>query len=228
MITDFNKKLVGVVHSGACLKLVAQKKLKLLKKIDFLEVRLDSLVDQELPKIWPLPVIATARHPREGGQGNLALKQRRSLLEEALSWSVALDVEFRSRKELASTIVQAEKMKRAVIFSFHDFQSVPSVARLEKMAFQAQEEGAALFKVAATIQSFEELKRLWIFQCTTECRIPIATMGMGEGGEVSRLILGASGSALNYGWLSRPQVSGQWSIEKLIDFFSFGLENFKS
>jgi 3-dehydroquinate dehydratase-1 len=40
-------------------------------------------------------------------------------------------------------------------------------------------------------------------------------MGMGGLGRVSRISLGAAGSVLNYGWLHRPQVSGQWPARRL-------------
>ena len=40
--------------------------------------------------------------------------------------------------------------------------------------------------------------------------LPLAVMGMGAFGKVSRLALGKSGSVLNYGYLDKPQVSGQW------------------
>ena len=40
-------------------------------------------------------------------------------------------------------------------------------------------------------------------------------MGMGEYGQVSRLLFGGCGSVLNYGYLDRPQVPGQWPAEVL-------------
>jgi 3-dehydroquinate dehydratase-1 len=35
-------------------------------------------------------------------------------------------------------------------------------------------------------------------------------MGMGRFGKVSRLLLAQAGSVLNYGYLDRPNASGQW------------------
>jgi 3-dehydroquinate dehydratase-1 len=40
-------------------------------------------------------------------------------------------------------------------------------------------------------------------------------MGMGPLGKVSRLVLGAAGSRLNYGYLDKPQVPGQWPAAEL-------------
>ena len=40
-------------------------------------------------------------------------------------------------------------------------------------------------------------------------------MGMGPLGKISRLTLGRSGSVLNYGYLDKLQVPGQWPAERL-------------
>ena len=41
-------------------------------------------------------------------------------------------------------------------------------------------------------------------------------MGMGPLGKVSRLVLAAAGSRLNYGYLDKPQVPGQWPALELV------------
>jgi 3-dehydroquinate dehydratase-1 len=38
---------------------------------------------------------------------------------------------------------------------------------------------------------------------------------MGPLGRISRLVLAAAGSRLNYGYLDRPQVPGQWPAAEL-------------
>ena len=40
-------------------------------------------------------------------------------------------------------------------------------------------------------------------------------MGMGVFGKVSRLALAKAGSALNYGYLDRPNAPGQWEAREL-------------
>ena len=86
------------------------------------------------------------------------------------------------------------------------------------MAVSAQESGADFFKVACMVRSEQELLRLLAFQSMMPTDFPIATMGMSEGGKISRLLLATCGSALSYGWLYHPQVSGQWSAEELSFF----------
>ena len=219
-------RVVGVVHSLDCLKIIQNSPEKFLHTIDLLEVRLDCLRFKQLPDTWPLPVIATARHGAEGGAHHLTLAERRYLLEEALPWSSAIDVELRSFKELASTLAHARKEKLFIISSFHDFDTVPSLARLESMALRAKESGADCFKVACRIKDEEGLLRLLAFQSMMSSCFPIAAMGMGEGGQLSRLLLAGLGSILGYGWLSKPQIKGQsWAceIQEQIKKFNFFL-----
>ncbi len=40
--------------------------------------------------------------------------------------------------------------------------------------------------------------------------LPLSVMGMGRFGKISRLLLAQAGSVLNYGYLDRPNASGQW------------------
>lgn len=234
--------IVGTLHFTTCLTMLGKSPRELFQNIDLLEARLDSLpsgfhpfhsianfstkqpLSSELtlfPSTWPIPIIATARHPKEGGAQNLTVAQRRHLLEEALPWAFAIDVELRSFKQLASTLAHAKKEKRLVICSFHDFKTVPSLTRLERMASSAQEGGADLFKVACQIRDQEGLLRLLAFQSMMSSDFPIATMGMGQGGKLSRFLLALAGSVLSYGWLYKPYISGQWSVGEIKEHLQF-------
>lgn len=225
-LLSLNRPLVvGTLHEAAGLKFlkgagvlkdrkgnsaVVEGKLPL----DLLEARLDCLPVRSLPEVWPLPMIATARHPDEGGRGNLSLERRRELLEGSLSWASALDVELRSAKELASVIAAAHQHGRTVILSHHDFEATPSLALLKKLAARAADQGADLFKVATLLEDRCDLQRLIEFQMA-ELPIPVTTMGMGPAGRFSRLVLCGFGAPLCYGWLGKPQVPGQWPALEL-------------
>lgn len=213
--------IVAILHSPSCLKRLAYKSNKLLQKsgIDFLEARLDSLPQTLLPNKWPLPVIATARHPAEGGKNNLSLNRRRQLLEQALPWSSGIDVEVRSAKQLSSTIARAHEEGKFVIGSFHDFKTVPPLLRLQELALRAHDSGADILKIAVTVNDCSDLLRLVTFQ-QSEKIVPVATMGMGKEGLVSRLVLPSFGSVLSYGWFAKPQVRGQCSANQLVCLIS--------
>jgi 3-dehydroquinate dehydratase-1 len=71
--------------------------------------------------------------------------------------------------------------------------------------------------VAATARTPQELERLFAFFNRQQRRRPgvLSVMGMGEFGQLSRLLFGTCGSVLNYGYLDQAQVPGQWPAELL-------------
>jgi len=217
---------VGTLHESTGLKIlesaVSSKHRRLTRQnndairlpLDILEARLDCLPPRSLPDSWPLPMIATARHPDEEGKGKLSKIQRQALLEGALPWASALDIELRSSRELAQVIASAHQHGRTVILSHHDFEATPTLAVLKKLASRAADQGADIFKVATFLESQGDLRRLIDFQLD-ELPIPVTTMGMGPAGRFSRLVLSGFGAPLCYGWLGKPQVPGQWPALEL-------------
>ena len=218
--------VVGTLHDAAGMKVlktlaaaVASSTPRKKPPLDLLEVRLDSVSLRSLPSTWPLPVIATARHPEEGGQGDLSPIRRRHLLEAALPWASALDIELRSAREMAPVIASAHQHGRTVILSHHDFSGTPTLASLKKLTARAADQGADLFKMAALIEDQGDLRRLIEFQ-TREQMIPVTAMGMGPAGRFSRIVLCGFGAPLCYGWLGKPQVPGQWPALELADLLT--------
>ena len=51
-------------------------------------------------------------------------------------------------------------------------------------------------------------------------RVPVTAMGMGPAGRFSRLVLSGFGAPLCYGWLGKPQVSGQWPALELAELLA--------
>ena len=216
--------VVGTLHEQTGVRLLSKSNAKKVKFVDLLEARLDSLPNHlistfssQLPV--DLPMIATARHPGEGGVGNLTLAQRRSLLEDSLPWASAIDVELRSAKSLASLIATAHQHGRTVILSHHNFTSTPSLASLKELSSRASDLGADLFKVATLLRNPADLQRLIALQ-TAKTPVPVTAMGMGPAGRFSRIVLSGFGAPLCYGWLGKPQVSGQWPALELAGVLS--------
>lgn len=204
--------VVGVIASPADLR--AAQRLPAGAGADLLEVRLDAWVDR-LDKLepslaaLPRPLILTARHPREGGAGNLAVGARRTLLLRFIRHAAAVDIELRSRHELREVLTRARELGKTVILSFHDFAGTPPLARLRAKAAAALVASADIFKVATRTEQPAELARLLAFYEGSKAILPLSAMGMGALGRESRLLLGAAGSVLNYGHLSRASVAGQ-------------------
>jgi 3-dehydroquinate dehydratase-1 len=210
--------VIGTVHEKSGLQIVRRGG-AVLRGLDVIEARLDCLGAISLPDDWPLPVIATARHPDEGGSGGLSSSIRRSMLSEAIPWASAIDVELRSAKALAPVIAEAHQHGRTVILSHHDFKKTPEFKTLRTLAAKAAEEGADLFKIATQLNDRRDLITLIEFQNSVS-PVPVAAMGMGPAGRFSRLVLGGFGAPLCYGWLGKPQVSGQWPASELRALFN--------
>lgn len=189
------------------------------KGVDLVEVRLDCLAAnigalRELIEKIKIPLILTARHPREGGVGHLGARRRAGLLKEFLPLARMVDLELRSVRQLGDVIDQAGKQRAGVIISFHDFSGTPPVANLRTKVREALRAGATIVKIATTLRGPRDLASLLVLQSSSH---KLATMGMGDLGKVSRLVLPCTGARLVYGYLDRPQVEGQWPAVKLAE-----------
>jgi 3-dehydroquinate dehydratase-1 len=186
---------------------------------DWLEIRADLLLenDTKLPGIQqqlPLPFLLTVRHPSEGGKGPADSESRAAIYEEFCTGAAAVDVELAHAEDLSTWLATAKEHGIACVLSSHDFTGTPTLATLREMATQAASLGADLLKVACTTNSVAELSTLlqWV---ETEDHLPVAAMGMGRFGKISRPLLAQLGSRLNYGYLDAPVVPGQWPASEL-------------
>ena len=211
----FSGAVVGTIHNPKALAAALQLSGKV---VDFLEVRIDGFsgaaglaaLEKALPEL-KVPLLITVRHPLEGGGGSLTLAQRRALFARFLPYASLVDVELRSAKTLKNVISQAQSQGIGVVLSHHDFQKTPSPARLQVLRNAAARAGCDIFKVATVARTPRDLVTLLDFlTARSSAALPLAVMGMGEFGKISRLALGKSGSVLNYGYLDKPQVPGQW------------------
>src|SRR5437762_2730563 len=109
-------RLVGVVATNADLK----KAMRLRKRPDFFELRLDALcyypeeIEQAIPKLRA-PLILTARPPAEDGRNNLSATARRRLLLRFFDRAAFVDLELRSLGELRLVRQQASRAKIGLI-----------------------------------------------------------------------------------------------------------------
>jgi 3-dehydroquinate dehydratase-1 len=202
--------VAGIIHSIASLQAALRLDPRLL---DFFEVRADCLAGLEeevvhkLPKL-KLPLIVTARHPLEGGAHSLSAAKRRECYKKFLPHAALVDIELRSTKSMAGVIDGAQKNKVGIILSYHNFQRTPPLKQLRSLAAAAEKAGADIFKVATVVSSPGDLATLLSLQ--NSLKMPLSLMGMGKYGKVSRLLFAQGGSVLNYGFLDKAVVKGQW------------------
>ncbi len=200
--------IVGIAETPSALRLARKMKPGIL---DALELRLDAFdAAPDLGEI-PVPLIATVRCPAEGGRNNLNVRERASRYLAVLERAAAIDIELASRLEMKSVIEAARRAGKKIILSFHDFSGTPkSLRTLQRRACAA---GADVFKIAVTPRSPGELGAL--LSILDAPPLPTSVMGMGPLGKASRVAAMACGSVLNYGWIERPNVAGQWSAAEL-------------
>ncbi len=206
--------VVGTIHSGASLA----EGLRIRKgECDWLELRVDNFFPEvaklrrAAPKLRCLRIV-TVRHPSEGGAATaLTPRQRRGLYTDFLPVANLVDVELRQTVAMKEVIRQAVAEGVGVILSHHDFRRTPGPEKLRELALRARDAGADIFKVATVARSPRDLAALIQFLADAKgALLPLAVMGMGEYGKISRLALARAGSCLNYGYLGTPNASGQW------------------
>lgn len=205
--------VVATVHTASGLKLAVRSR---EHGIDLWEIRLDCLgkglaTFAACAEAFCKPLLITARHPLEGGVNRLTHAQRRLLLRLYLPAVAAVDVELRSASGMDDLLREAGERGVTKVVSYHNFRSTPRLAELQKIVKRARQVGADIPKVATFLRSPSDLAVLLQLQVKMGGqRGPLAVMGMGPLGMVSRLALGVAGSRLNYGFFDRPQVQGQW------------------
>ena len=209
-------RLVAVIASPGDLRFA----IAMHQPPDLFELRLDHLcgaLDQLERKmsILSVPVIITARDPREGGANNLSLQKRINLLLRFLPYAKYIDVELRSARAFKWLLARARKQNVRRILSFHNFKSTPSPRSLRAKASLAKTHGADIFKVATRTDTPRDLTRLVDFVMDKDVDLAVSAMGVGKLGAISRLLLARGGSVLNYASLQRSQIEGQLSIDVL-------------
>lgn len=206
--------VVGTVHSEASLA-AALALAPLPAAPDLLEWRVDHFTDnpaalEALAGSAGRPFILTVRHPGEGGAGALSPAARRGLYERFLPSAHFVDLELATLPDLPSVAAAARGLAGGLILSYHDFAGTPALGELVNLAGRAADAGAAIFKIAVRVERASQLATLGEL-LERETRLPLAVMGMGPLGRISRLLAGALGSRLNYGYLgAEAQVPGQW------------------
>ena len=210
-------RVVGVIASPADMDCA----MRIRRPPNFFELRLDRLagiVDQfgdKLPKLRA-PLIITARHPEEGGANKLSLPQRRDLLARFLNHAKYLDVELRSASAMRGLFTLAKRKKVRRIISVHNFKSTPHPRMLARKLHAAKANGANIFKVATRTDTPIELARLLEFVTNKHVEVPIAAMGIGRLGAISRVLLARAGSALVYVSVGETSdIEGQLSLKQL-------------
>ncbi len=188
---------------------------------DLIELRLDPLLEGHAPEhaltharglleASPLPVIATCRSPREGGETSASDADRLALLRgliKATSPPRYIDLELSTLESAPDALDQLDLRahpEAALILSTHEFQGRPAdlLRRIERM--RAVEE-AAVLKIAYTARSARDT--LEIADLLAARDRPTIALAMGPFGLASRVLAPKFGGFITFAALHRASAT---------------------
>lgn len=184
---------------------------------DCLEVRLDHLGEpaSAAQVRWdrlPVPVIATCRRVQAGGEFRGTEEEELRILEQAAGNGARwVDLDYRLARPVAGA---------GVIASFHDFSGTPP--GLDRLAEEVCSRPGVAAKIAVHTPTWSDVSRL-LALTGREWPKPLIAVGMGETGQMTRVIGPSRGSALTYASASpgREAAPGQLSASELIGIYRF-------
>jgi 3-dehydroquinate dehydratase-1 len=157
-----------------------------------------------------LPLLLTVRSASEGGAFDRDEDARLALFTALLPQADAVDVELAApiRRDVVSA---AQKAKRLVVLSHHDFEHTPSERDLDRVVTRGFDAGADIVKIAVKVAGDDEVARLAALFTLYKER-PLVIIGMGEHGLKTRLLFPALGSRFTFASLDRATAPGQLDL----------------
>lgn len=167
-----------------------------------------------------LPILATFRTAKEGGQKAIAPQDYGELIRTLAESGLVdlIDIEAFTGAELVrewTAFCQARGVK--VVLSNHDFHKTPPKEELIARLARMEALGGDLAKIAVMPQSPGDVLTLLsaTWERNGQAARPVVTMSMGALGAVSRLSGEVFGSALTFGSAARASAPGQVEAQAL-------------
>lgn len=168
-----------------------------------------------------IPLLFTRRSALEGGE-KIALSEAQVIaLYAAVCQSQTIDLIDYELANGASNIAQVRAAAQAngiaLVLSFHNFSSTPSLDEMVDTFLRAEQAGADVAKVAVMPRDLDDVLTLLTATraASKELRIPLISMAMGPLGAVTRLVGAVFGSALTFAVGASSSAPGQVPIEDL-------------
>jgi 3-dehydroquinate dehydratase type I len=211
--------VVGVVSTPEGLERVAAES---SWPCDVVEIRLDMIGDDFCD--WPVAALRltkagvgtllTVRHASEGGRWSGDETSRLDCYIQGLPHVTGVDIELSA--SILPDLVSLAKGKVTVIGSHHQFRNMPDPAALQRAVDEGAAAGVDVVKIAAYAGERFELTRLLNLLKKNPGQ-SICALAMGPMGPASRTELPLAGSCLTYGYLDKPNASGQPSATEIRD-----------
>jgi 3-dehydroquinate dehydratase-1 len=194
---------------------------------DLIELRIDTFANRstrsltnavEKLKKLHLPIILTIRSKKEGGKFTITETERLRLFKLLIPSSDYIDIELSSKRLLSKVVGIAQRYKKKVIISFHDFKGTPGDKRLEDIIKQAKKAHADTVKIATRAKDTSDIIRL---SRLLQYKENLIILAMGKGKRLERAARGSRvffpllGSSVTYGYVTKPTAPGQLSVAEL-------------
>jgi 3-dehydroquinate dehydratase I len=199
---------------------IKQKLANALKKSDYVEIRLDFLKTEEIPKTLEViknnmkNIVCTLRPKSEGGKFEGVEKERIAILKLIAEYNpFLLDVEFNTiakNKELAKYL---KSTKTKLLISWHDFKKTPKFSELNNKLNQMAKFSQNV-KIVTTAKSVNDsTKTLQLY--SKKGKTNLIAFAMGDTGRISRILCLYLGSPYTYVSLGKPVAPGQFSVDEV-------------
>lgn len=167
-----------------------------------------------------LPLLATLRTKKEGGNIDIEPEDYRRLYETILAEKQAdiIDLElFFHRETVKELLASARSCGVKTVVSSHDFQKTPKAEEMKNRLIFMEQMGCDIAKLAVMPQSAEDVAELLkaTAQSAKTLSCPIVTMSMGKKGIISRMAGEIFGSAITFACVNKASAPGQLPLFQL-------------
>jgi len=198
-----------------------RSKLKVaLKKSDYVEIRLDFLKSEQIPKTLEIikkdlnKVVCTLRPKTEGGKFVGSEKERISIIKLIAEYNpFLLDIEFNTLEKNKELFKYLKSTKTKLLVSWHDFKKTPKNSELKNKIKQMSKFSNNV-KIVSTAKSTDDSTRM-LELYNNKGKNNLISFAMGDFGRISRILCLYLGSPYTYVSLGKAIAPGQFSVDEV-------------
>ncbi len=198
-----------------------RSKLKVaLKKSDYVEIRLDFLKSEQVPKTLEIikkdlnKVVCTLRPKTEGGKFAGNEKERISIIKLIAEYNpFLLDIEFNTLNKNKELFKYLKSTKTKLLVSWHDFKKTPKNSELKNKIKQMSKFSTNV-KIVSTAKSTDDSTRM-LELYNNKGKNNLISFAMGDFGRISRILCLYLGSPYTYVSLGKAIAPGQFSVDEV-------------
>ena len=191
-----------------------------LKKSDYVEVRLDFLKKEQVPKVLEIikkdlnKIVCTLRPKTEGGRFEGNEKERISIIKLISEYNpYLLDIEYNTLKKNKELVKYLKSTKTKLLVSWHDFKKTPKNTELQNKIKQMSKFSCNV-KIVSTAKSTDDSTRM-LGLYSKKGKNNLISFAMGDAGKISRILCLYLGSPYTYVSLGKAVAPGQFSVDEV-------------